>query len=278
MALWNPDQQMNDQPQQGGGAMSQQTNSAGGWKRPKFRTNQPPGNEPGGANGMYGRFGQMPSQQPSQGFRQQVDGMRRGFGRPPQMGGKQRGMGMEQPVEASQSSVNYGGGNPGYMGEMRSQAMAQPMPQVTQSQPDYSQASAMPSTPVPSVSATPQVTQAQPDSVSAQAAQQAPMQQQTATAQPQNSFASPFGNMRFGAPPAMADGGIVDKPTLAILGEDGPEAVVPMSGNPNAKITPGMMQSRDTFQTGPSSLGQPLHSLAPMDGPMAKKNWARFGA
>ena len=47
---------------------------------PKFQPNQQPGNEPGGANGMYGRFGQTPGQQPSQGFRQKVDGMRRGFG------------------------------------------------------------------------------------------------------------------------------------------------------------------------------------------------------
>lgn len=43
-------------------------------------------------------------------------------------------------------------------------------------------------------------------------------------------------------PPAygqqFAQGGIVDKPTTAIIGEDGPEMVVPLSGRPDAKVSP----------------------------------------
>ncbi len=42
--------------------------------------------------------------------------------------------------------------------------------------------------------------------------------------------------------PMMADGGVVDKPTVVMLGEEGPEAVVPLD-NPNAKITPSMIES-----------------------------------
>lgn len=36
----------------------------------------------------------------------------------------------------------------------------------------------------------------------------------------------------------FAQGGIVDKPTTAIIGEDGPEMVVPLSGRPDAKVSP----------------------------------------
>lgn len=64
--------------------------------QPKPQSSQQPGNEPGGANGMYGRFGQTPGQQPSQGFRQKVDGVRRGFGGRQQRGGMRQGGGMGQ--------------------------------------------------------------------------------------------------------------------------------------------------------------------------------------
>lgn len=79
---------------------------------PKPQSSQQPGNEPGGANGMYGRFGQTPGQQPSQGFRQKVDGVRRGFGgQRPQRGGMQRqanGMGQMQN-NSQQDPVGYDG-------------------------------------------------------------------------------------------------------------------------------------------------------------------------
>lgn len=48
-----------------------------------------------------------------------------------------------------------------------------------------------------------------------------------------------------GTPPIMdtsgqqfGSGGIVDRPTTAIIGEDGPEMVVPLSGRPDAKVSP----------------------------------------
>ena len=50
-----------------------------------------------------------------------------------------------------------------------------------------------------------------------------------------------IGGKRFTAPklpegiPALAKGGIVNKPTLALIGEAGPEAVVPLNG----RNTPG---------------------------------------
>lgn len=37
---------------------------------------------------------------------------------------------------------------------------------------------------------------------------------------------------------AFAQGGVVDKPTTAIIGEDGPEMVIPLSGRADAKVSP----------------------------------------
>jgi hypothetical protein len=78
---------------------------------PKPQSSQQPGNEPGGANGMYGRFGQTPGQQPSQGFRQKVDGVRRGFGgQRQQRGGMRQASGMGQMQNNSQQDpVGYDG-------------------------------------------------------------------------------------------------------------------------------------------------------------------------
>lgn len=36
----------------------------------------------------------------------------------------------------------------------------------------------------------------------------------------------------------FAQGGIVSEPTTAIIGEDGPEMVIPLSGRPDAKVSP----------------------------------------
>ncbi len=36
----------------------------------------------------------------------------------------------------------------------------------------------------------------------------------------------------------FAQGGVVNRPTTAIIGEDGPEMVVPLSGRPDAKVSP----------------------------------------
>lgn len=41
-----------------------------------------------------------------------------------------------------------------------------------------------------------------------------------------------------GGAQGFAQGGVVDKPTTAIIGEDGPEMVVPLSGRPDAKVSP----------------------------------------
>jgi hypothetical protein len=54
-------------------------------------------------------------------------------------------------------------------------------------------------------------------------------------APPQNQYDDPFG-----VPPQQnrfAQGQIVDKPTTALLGEDGPEAVIPLNGRPDAKVS-----------------------------------------
>lgn len=41
-----------------------------------------------------------------------------------------------------------------------------------------------------------------------------------------------------------ASGGIVDKPTIAMLADKGPEMVVPLTPRPNQKVTPGMMPQK----------------------------------
>lgn len=39
-----------------------------------------------------------------------------------------------------------------------------------------------------------------------------------------------------------ADGGIVTRPTVAVIGESGPEAIVPLGNRPGAKIRPSSMR------------------------------------
>lgn len=46
------------------------------------------------------------------------------------------------------------------------------------------------------------------------------------------------------APEYAADGKIVTKPTLVLLAEHEPEAVVPLSNRPDAKVRPSVMQGR----------------------------------
>lgn len=52
-----------------------------------------------------------------------------------------------------------------------------------------------------------------------------------------------YGNPYPRTPPVMdgqrfASGGVVDKPTTAIIGEDGPEMVIPLSGRADARVSP----------------------------------------
>lgn len=51
----------------------------------------------------------------------------------------------------------------------------------------------------------------------------------------QNPFGEPPNNPP--SPPAFGQGTVVDRPTTAILGEDGPEAVIPLNGRPDAKVS-----------------------------------------
>ena len=135
-------------------------------------------------------------------------------------------------------------------------------------------------------SAPPQAPAQMPTSQPAPAATPtAPTSQPASTGQ--SSMASPFGTMHFdqnaGAPQqqAMARGGIVTHPTRAILGENGPEAVIPLD-NPNANVTAGMFSPRRyRANTGPSSLNHPLPPMAPapLDPSMHKQSgWKRWEA
>ena len=57
---------------------------------------------------------------------------------------------------------------------------------------------------------------------------------------------------------AFAGGKLVTQPTVAMLGEKGPEAVVPLNSAPGQKVTPGMLgggiRTRFRHPTGPNAL------------------------
>ena len=274
--------------------------------QPKPQSSQQPGNEPGGANGMYGRFGQTPGQQPSQGFRQKVDGVRRGFGGRQQRGGMRQRGGMGQMQNNNVSGMTGGSGQSNARQADRSQdqgqassyrtsgqydrdraggmqdgavsgretlfnATQQPM---QQDQPDYGRfapgpaadaqeraaanpfggagygsgqyGSAFGNTQQPMNNAAQSTPVAPVQNTQNMGGQQSPPVAQTTQATPAPSgFASPFGMMRFGAPPAQPE-------------------------QPQAED----MQPRETFQTGQSSLRQPLPSL---EGQSRRRQRDRFG-
>jgi hypothetical protein len=56
--------------------------------------------------------------------------------------------------------------------------------------------------------------------------------------------------------PMMADGQIVTKPTLAIIGESEPEAVVPLGYRANAKVRPSMAFGKETRAPGKRFYGE----------------------
>ncbi len=79
----------------------------------------------------------------------------------------------------------------------------------------------------------------------------------------------------FDSPDMMGDGGIVTKPTKVLLGEKGPEMVVPLSQRENAKVTPGMLdgkfsqlassiKSRYRQPQGPAGQHPPLRNNLPL--------------
>lgn len=66
------------------------------------------------------------------------------------------------------------------------------------------------------------------------------------------------------------DGGVVSKPTMAILGENGPEAVVPFNRTPSTKVSSTLftpekgVRSRYRHPTGPAGPHGPMRSLEPL--------------
>lgn len=277
--------------------MDQQMQQRGGMRRFFGRYGQQtPGNEPGGANGRYGQFGQMPDSQPSDAFHQSVDAMKRGFAgaqsgapgggigafaqgvgdfagamkqRYGQQGRMDHAMNQSQHMRREQSKRANMNGIMGPDSMETPQQQPAPQPQSAAPTDNYGTPTPAPQSPAP-VQATGQMqSYAQPA---------APQQQTMQAEQPkQNTYASPFGNMNFGQ---YKRGGMVTKPTLALIGEDGPEAVIPMNGRSDALVTPGMIQPRDTFHTGSSSLHNPLHGLKPVSGPMSHggMNFKRYNA
>ena len=74
-----------------------------------------------------------------------------------------------------------------------------------------------------------------------------------------------------GSIPAMAEGGIVNKPTLALIGEAGPEAVVPLSkmnagggGDVNINVTGGLSTSAEIGQSVVNALRAYSRSAGPL--------------
>jgi hypothetical protein len=255
-----------------------------------------PGNEAGGANGQYGRFGQQPDQMPSQSFSdgvqrdaQQGQGWSRfgdgefnahsGIVQPqsqdPEFGGQQQ----NQPA-ADQSA--YGQSEPTSGVQMDQQPQSGIGGLTGDGQPGQQNAAAV------NQYQQPQQIQGSMNSGSGEGT---PQQSASASAQPtstagpsqpqqSSTMDSPFGRMNFGAQGGqnpMAKGGIVTKPTRALLGENGPEVVIPLSGNPNAKVTPGLVGGipRVTQHTGPNSLHNPMRPMASSLIPK-KSGWSRW--
>ena len=69
--------------------------------------------------------------------------------------------------------------------------------------------------------------------------------------------------------PKLADGGIVTRPTLAMIGEAGPEAVIPLTGK-NAGMGMGGVTNYITINTlaDPQSVVQALQQFNRMNGPI----------
>lgn len=109
-------------------------------------------------------------------------------------------------------------------------------------------------------------------------AQSAP-QSAAAPEAPKNTMQSPFGQMNFGGAPQMKSGQIVTKPTRAIIGEHGPEAVVPLDGHAGSRITPGMMGNlmpKRYDATGPTALHGPMRPMKPAITDPKMSNWKRY--
>jgi hypothetical protein len=76
-----------------------------------------------------------------------------------------------------------------------------------------------------------------------------------------------------GSIPKMADGGIVNRPTLALIGEAGPEAVVPLSkmggmgggGDVNINVNGGMATSAEIGQSILNALRAYQRSAGPLN-------------
>lgn len=79
-------------------------------------------------------------------------------------------------------------------------------------------------------------------------------------------------NQNWGGIDAFAGGKIVTKPTTAIVGEKGPEAIVPLSAAPGQKLSPAMLgatqgtKSRWRAVSGPNALKNtaPIKSDIPL--------------
>ena len=277
-----------------------------------------PGNQRGGANGRYGRYGQRPDARIPQEVSDDISRSAHGADQGMRGGAPQMGQNIGQIAQGLHN--RYGGQGRrdnamnSQMQDVRRGDMQSNISQMQQTEPMQSpMADAQPeqqygqqtepteqlgmTDPQPQPATQPMAQSYRNDGAPPQApaqtlSQPTPAATPTApTSQPastgKSSMASPFGTMHFdqnaGAPQqqAMARGGIVTHPTRAILGENGPEAVIPLD-NPNANVTAGMFSPRRyRANTGPSSLNHPLPPMAPapLDPSMHKQSgWKRWDA
>lgn len=257
---------------------------------------QVPGNEPGGANGSYGAFGQDPHAQPpatppsqqsggwrgnlqkaGQGMQSGMQGGNAAFQTGQNLG--QFGHNLQSRYRAHQNDRNAAEGSahvghalpPGTTSMGEDVATTPPMDSApVQYAPITGMAQPMDSMDTPAPAAAPQMDSGVPQMRAA-----SPMAPESGmpgmTPAPDGDGSQPVPadtptapNLTPPAPTQLADGSVVSKPTMALLGEKGPEAVIPLS-NPGAKVTPGMFtKSRYRRPTGPSSVHGPLHPLEPL--------------
>lgn len=225
-----------------------------------------PGNQPGGANGMFGRYGQIPDQQPSQSAMQTIGDAAKGWAG---SAADRAGQNLNNSP-AGQLWNRYG--TQGRTDHAMNQNMQQMQDQSGANSKDRLSRDPYPRPDGYGMHAPSGISEVSPVD------QQQPADMGSEPGNPMPQSGGYGGGDPQQQPEMMARGGIITKPTLALLGEHEPEAVVPMGGNPNARITPGMVAPRNDIQTGESSLIHPLHNLKPTSGPLAQKpsGWKRW--
>lgn len=243
-----------------------------------------PGNQPGGQNGQYGGLSQIMPHPQSIARPQMTGGMMGGTGpissnnqsMPQQSMMRQIA---QQPMNrfaaspVGQAINRYRQGQQNTQNASNNSMMNAQMRTMNAQRPQYGASQMQDSEPgqMQPIGTAPGSTGAQPSDSGMQPSSNAALAGHTGP------ISSSADESSGGGVPMMSRGGIVTKPTLALIGEKEPEAVVPLTHVPDAKVTPGnFMPKRYRPSTGPAMVHGP--GLRPMKPMMSDKqsNWKKY--